>query len=315
MNHLLTRSLCGVLLLVTLSCSKKDDTDPSTPGNGGNPNPTEESVIKVYLRNDATTLDLGSVYPNHKPTMRSFKVSNTGTKALSISSIDLPEGCTFFRSFAATTIEAREVLDIYLHFLPTQEKAYTGQIVVHSDADSGANTLPTTGKGITKTYDYDGNEYHIIKIGNLLWLQENFRGTHYLNGDPIPDVVSFSGSQDDLTYGKFYRGTSLYVYESSGERIAARGGLVEGFGVPFNTDWERLFDALGGTDVAGGKLKQSGTSLWKSPNTGATNETGFTALPAGQAAGGLVNNYKKAALFWSYKFDNPESSSTQRISG
>ena len=60
-----------------------------------------------------------------------------------------------------------------------------------------------------------------------------------------------------------------------------RGLCMEGWHVPSNSEWESLVTYLGGDDIAGGKLKEVGTSHWDSPNLGATNESGFTALPAG----------------------------------
>jgi uncharacterized protein (TIGR02145 family) len=55
--------------------------------------------------------------------------------------------------------------------------------------------------------------------------------------------------------------------------------------VPTDAEWTTLTDYLGGINVAGGKLKEIGTTHWSSPNTGATNETGFTALPGGSRVG------------------------------
>ncbi|HZK23638.1 MAG TPA: FISUMP domain-containing protein, partial [Atopostipes sp.] len=50
---------------------------------------------------------------------------------------------------------------------------------------------------------------------------------------------------------------------------------------PSDVEWTQLIDYLGGDEAAGGKLKETGTAHWDSPNEGATNETGFTALPGG----------------------------------
>ena len=71
--------------------------------------------------------------------------------------------------------------------------------------------------------------------------------------------------------------------------------------MPSSTNWATLIDYLGGTSVAGGKLKQTGTTLWNSPNTGATNESGFNALPAGtrEMSNTIFNDIGVYGLFWS----------------
>jgi uncharacterized protein (TIGR02145 family) len=69
--------------------------------------------------------------------------------------------------------------------------------------------------------------------------------------------------------------------------------------VPTDAEWTILTDYLGGTSVAGGKLKETGTAHWISPNTGATNETGFTALPGGGRWGGTFNYNESYGEWWS----------------
>ena len=83
-----------------------------------------------------------------------------------------------------------------------------------------------------------------------------------------------------------------------------------------NTNWATLIDYLGGTSVAGGKLKQTGTTLWNSPNTGATNDSGFNALPAGtrEASNTLFNDIGVYGLFWSSsESDNSSNNNATKI--
>ncbi|MCD4769606.1 MAG: fibrobacter succinogenes major paralogous domain-containing protein [Bacteroidales bacterium] len=159
--------------------------------------------------------------------------------------------------------------------------------------------------------DYDGNKYEVVKIGNQIWMAENLKVTHYSNGDAIPLVEDVS-AWDALEYtSKAYcyfdnSATNRDTYGALYTWAAAMNGAVSSEANPSNvqgvcpTDWHLPSDAewkelemeLGmsqvdadatdwrGTDE-GGKLKEDGTTHWTSPNIGATNESGFTALPGG----------------------------------
>ena len=135
--------------------------------------------------------------------------------------------------------------------------------------------------------DIDGNEYQVVVIGDHIWMAENLKVTHYRNGDPIPHLTSdsewtstssgaycaYDNNEDNVeTYGRLY---NWYAVDDS------RNIAPEGWHVPTDDEWQTLVDYLGGSSVAGGKLKEAGTEHWNSPNTGATNESGFTALPGG----------------------------------
>jgi len=94
------------------------------------------------------------------------------------------------------------------------------------------------------------------------------------------------------TYGHLY---NWYALDDS------RGIAPDGWHVPTYDDWEILSFYLGGGSVAGGKIKETGTTHWNYPNTGATNESGFTALPGGyrDAYDGDFYDMGATALFWS----------------
>jgi uncharacterized protein (TIGR02145 family) len=166
--------------------------------------------------------------------------------------------------------------------------------------------------------DIDGNEYQTIKIGDQWWMMENLKVTHYRNGDPIPNVTD-SGEWVALTTGAYCE------YDNALSNTAVYGRLYnwyavddgrniapEGWHVPTDNEWKLLEMYLGmsqaeadqvdgrGTDE-GGKLKESGTYHWLSPNTGATNESGFTALPGGHRdLNGMYNDMHLYAPFWSF---------------
>ena len=139
--------------------------------------------------------------------------------------------------------------------------------------------------------DIDGNVYKTVSIGNQTWMAENLKTTHYQNGDPIPCITDtaawkalttgawcdYENSADNGTkYGHLYNWYTV----SDSRNIAPKG-----WHVPTDDEWTTLTTYLGGDSIAGGKLKEAGTLNWKSPNTGATNETGFSALPGGVRAG------------------------------
>jgi len=134
--------------------------------------------------------------------------------------------------------------------------------------------------------DIDGNVYETIQIGDQLWMAENLKTTHYNNGDeiPYPSNEDF-GSFDEGQYGVYDNDPSNADVYGNLYNFAAvdddRGLCMEGWHVPSDGEWTVLTDYLGGSSVAGGKMKEEGLDHWNSPNTGATNESGFTGLPAG----------------------------------
>ena len=161
---------------------------------------------------------------------------------------------------------------------------------------SYATNAAGTGYGNTDTIktidstltDIDNNHYRLVQIGSQVWMEENLRVLHYLNGDAIPNVTDNTQwsalntgaycwyNNDATTYSSTY-GALYNWYAVSDTRTLAPAG----YHVPSDAEWTDLTNFLGGLSVAGGKLKETGISHWQSPNTGATNETGFTALPGG----------------------------------
>jgi uncharacterized protein (TIGR02145 family) len=136
--------------------------------------------------------------------------------------------------------------------------------------------------------DLDGNIYHIITIGTQVWTVENLKVTHYRNGDSIPKVTNDTAwvdlttgalcdygnvPDDSTTYGKLYNWYSI---------VDPRNLCPPGWHVSTKDEWRNLSRYLGGETFAGGKLKESGTTHWASPNNGADNSSGFTALPSGR---------------------------------
>jgi len=135
--------------------------------------------------------------------------------------------------------------------------------------------------------DYDGNVYPTVTIGTQTWMAENLKTTKYNDGTAIPLVTNSTEwsnlttpgycwyNNDEASYKNTY-GALYNWYTVNTEKLCPTG-----WHVPTDSEWVTLTDYLGGISVAGGKLKETGTTHWKNPNTGATNESGFTALPGG----------------------------------
>ena len=154
--------------------------------------------------------------------------------------------------------------------------------------------------------DIEGNHYHTIIIGDQVWTVENLNVTKYSNGDPIPNVIADS-SWAILTSGAYcdYKSDpansaiygKLYNYYAASD---TRNICPTGWHVPTEKESNTLIDYLGGNEPAGGKLKEEGLDHWTLPNEGATNESGFTALPGGFRSeyGGSFNGIGDFGLFW-----------------
>jgi len=135
--------------------------------------------------------------------------------------------------------------------------------------------------------DVDGNIYHTVTIGNQVWMLENLRVTHYRNGNPISEVTGNdqwvavtdgafcnyeNNASNSVTYGKLYNWHAV---------TDGRGIAPQGWRVPTDEDYNQLAAFLGDVFIAGGKMKEAGYTHWEIPNFGATNSSGYTALPAG----------------------------------
>ncbi|MBI5217468.1 MAG: fibrobacter succinogenes major paralogous domain-containing protein [Bacteroidia bacterium] len=147
--------------------------------------------------------------------------------------------------------------------------------------------------------DYDGNTYNIVTIGSQCWMKENLKTTHYANGTAMVDGTSagdITGNyttkyyfdyantpSNTATYGKLYTWAAAMngAASSAANPSGVQGVCPTGWHLPSDAEWTQLTDYLGGGSVAGGKMKEAGTTHWNSPNTGADNSSGFSALPGG----------------------------------
>lgn len=147
--------------------------------------------------------------------------------------------------------------------------------------------------------DQDGNIYKTVIIGKQTWMAENLRTTKYNDGTAIPNVTA-TNEWTNLNNGSYcdYNNTSsidtISTYGRHYNWFAVETGKLapKGWHVPSDEEWSILTNYLGGESIAGDKLKEIGIIHWTVLNNGATNESGFTALPAGCRGdfGMFINN-------------------------
>ncbi|MCD4729200.1 MAG: hypothetical protein K8R74_01270 [Bacteroidales bacterium] len=260
----------GLVLVLTLSCEKKDDNEKvpvlttnevsditqTTATCGGNT--TDDGGSSVTISGVCWSTDQNPAITDSKTTdgtgMGSFTSAITGLS---------PEATYYVRAYATNS----------------------------SGTGYGSAMSFTTLEETIGCTDIDGNVYNTVIVGTQVWMAENLKVTHYRNGNAIPNVTDetawselqtgaccdYENSPDNsATYGKLYN----YYAVNDSRNIAPAG-----WHIPTDAEWTILTDYLGGRTVAGGKLKETGTTHWISPNTGASNETGFTGLPGGMRVG------------------------------
>ena len=200
----------------------------------------------------------------------------------------------------------------------TNGTAYTFAVVatnalgssVASSSSTAVTPNPNTVCPTSTITDIDGNTYLTVSIINQCWMSENLKTSRYSNGVSIPIVTDATAWVSLATGGRSWYDNDSTTYENpygnlyNWYAVADNGGLCpNGWHVPTDAEWTTLTNYLGGVNVAGGKMKSTGTTYWNSPNTGATNESGFSVFPAGLRYGldgsGSFFSIKNIAFFWS----------------
>ncbi len=160
-------------------------------------------------------------------------------------------------------------------------------------------------------FDIDGNTYKTIVIGTQTWMAENLKTTKYRDGSSIGTTSPSTLNISESSTPKYY-----WVYEGDVSKVGAYGMLYTGFAVtdsrnicptgwhiPTDEEWTILTDFLGGTSVAGRKLKEIGSTHWSKPPSdlviNIANESGFTALPGGYRGGDYFKMLRYQGCWWS----------------
>lgn len=261
--------LLGLILILTTSCKKEDDPEqppvlstkdihsitPTTANCGGN----------ITYDGGATVTARGVCWSTTQdPTIADNKTTDgTGTGSFTSVITGLTATTTYFVRAYATNSAATS----YGNELVFQ--TYTGTIS-----------------------DVDGNVYNTITIGTQTWMAENLKTTKFNDNTAIPlvtDVPTWAALSapgycwynNDAAAYKTTHGALYNWYAVDSVSNEFKNVCPAGWHIPTDAEWTTLITFLGGDSVAGGKMKEAGTANWQSPNAGATNESGFTALPGG----------------------------------
>ncbi len=167
-----------------------------------------------------------------------------------------------------------------------------------------------------------------VTIGTQVWATKNLDVTTYRDGTPIPQVTDATAwanlttgawcyyentTANGTTYGKLYNWYAVAGIHDNDPNTPNKVLAPTGWHVPTDTEWTTLTTFLGGTSVAGGKMKATGTALWKTPNTDATNSSGFTGLPGGgRYDNGTFNGIGYYGVWWSSSEDDDTTSAWER---
>ena len=158
--------------------------------------------------------------------------------------------------------------------------------------------------------DIDGKIYKTIKIGNQEWMAENLRASRFTDGRDIlhilPNFWAYSDSPLYVLNETYVTYTNSLGAYYNWHTVETGKICPSGWHVPSYEEWTILVNFLGGDSVAGGKLKETGTIHWNSPNAKASNETGFSALPGGHIPApwyfGYTNSFQlmgDQGIWWS----------------
>lgn len=215
------------------------------------------------------------------------EVTNEGTASVTLRGVCY--GLATAPTITGSKVDAGSgagVFTVNLKSLSPNTLYYARAFATSSEGTSYGNEVSFT--TTIQVTDIEGNVYNTVKVGSQLWMQENLKATKFRDGTNISNIVDNTAwstqtagalcwYDNDMAGNKNTYG-ALYNYFTT---ISNLNLCPTGWRVPTDADWSVLETFLDGPAYAGGKLKETGTVHWTSPNYGATNEAGFTALPGG----------------------------------
>ncbi len=188
--------------------------------------------------------------------------------------------------------------------------------------DGVSNYTPPFVCGEILTDSRDGQQYPTVQIGTQCWMAKNLaylpsvqsgaaftslsnsaQAAYGVQGYSGSDIAAAKASANYITYGVLYNWYAAVATSSTnGSAEGAQGACPTGWHVPMSVEFDTLTSYLGGSSVAGGKLKTTGTIYWWSPNSSATNEVGFNGVGSGfiwSENNGSFEFLRQYAFFWS----------------
>lgn len=153
--------------------------------------------------------------------------------------------------------------------------------------------------------NYGGQNYTTVQIGTQCWFKENLNIGTMMNSvqnqsnNGIIEKYCYDNLESNCNIlGGLYQWNEMMQYDTT---AGVQGICPQNWHLPIDPEWTTLTTFLGGLSIAGGKMKETGTIHWLSPNTGANNSSGFTALPGGYFSDwyNTFNYISSYAYFWS----------------
>jgi len=276
-----SKFLFVIFILFTAMSCKKEETEKKVP---------ELSTVEITEITDNSAISGGSITSDFGFTITSRGVvwSIVANPTISDNKTMDGAGAGNFTSNMTGLLPDTEYF-VRAYAINSEGTGYGSTMIFRTLAESSNSTF---------TDNRDDNVYQTVEIGDQIWMAENLRYLpsvvgpetssqtipyYYIYGYYGTNVNEAKATDNYTTYGVLYNWTAAMDGDasSSSNPSGVQGICPNGWHLPSDAEWTELTEYLGGTNIAGGKMKEVGTIHWNSPNTGASNESGFNALPAG----------------------------------
>ena len=279
------KKIFTLILGITLaySCSTSSD------GNGN----SDTTVVPVAPSNltgvVVSTTQINLSWTDNSTNETGFKIERkTGTGVYAVVGTTAIDVTTFIDN--GLTPSTTYTYRVYSYNAGGNSPTYSNELTLTT---ANVITLNVPGPNLT---DIDGNTYQSVTNCGLTFTKTNLNVSKYRDGTPIPQVTDptqwanlttgawcyySNTTANGTTYGKLYNWYAVAGIHDFDPTTPKKVLAPQGWHIPSDTEWTQLIDCLGGPNVAGSKMKATGTSLWLAPNTDATNTSGLTALPGG----------------------------------